>query len=387
MAVPFSRTTRALRADGARRSIALQVAGVLLLAAWAAWLAAARLTLYETSAGARVEAGRAVHPVDAAAGGRVVAAPGLRLGAAVRAGEVLVVLDAGAERIELERERARLASLAAQRSALVARLGDEGGALARSREALAAAAREGAARVRDAEVGERLARSEEQRAAALHAAGTLADAELQRARAAGDRAASAVDAARSTAALEEARGRQAVAEAEARLNALRGEIAAAEAEAARLRAAERRWTLEVERKTIRAPVDGRLARVEPLRPGGVLAAGARVAEVVPDGRLRIVAELPVRATGRVRAGQTARLRLAGFEPTRYGSVLARVARVGTEPRGGRVRVECEVVDAPPAIPLQHGLAGTLEIAVARVTPAALFAGRVARALRGEEEAR
>ena len=161
-------------------------------------------------------------------------------------------------------------------------------------------------------------------------------------------------------------------------------MASLDAEAARAAAAARRWTLEVERRTVRAPVDGRLARVEAVRPGQVLAPGARVAEVVPPGRMRIVADLPAEATGRIRAGQTARLRLDAFPPTRYGTVQARVARVGAEPRGGRVRVECEVVRAPAGIPLQHGLAGTLEIAVGAETPAALLAGAADRALRGGE---
>src|SRR3954470_10507558 len=118
MPVPFSGTTRALAADRGRGALALQLAGAAAVAAWAAWMGAARLTLYEDSAAARGEADRAVHPVDAASGRRAAAAPGLRLGAAVRAGDVLVVLDASAERIELERERGRLASLQRERAAL-----------------------------------------------------------------------------------------------------------------------------------------------------------------------------------------------------------------------------------------------------------------------------
>lgn len=382
MPVPFAGTTRALRADRGRGAIALQLAGAAAVAAWAAWMATARLTLYEASAAARVEAGRAVHPVDAPAGGRVAEVRGLRLDAPVRAGDVLVVLDAGAERIELERERARAASIERERAALTARLDDEARVLARTRDALAASAGEAAARIREAESARRLAETQLGRAEALHAAGSLSAAELGNARAAAEQAASAVEALRSGGAASEARGRQAAAESEARANALRGDLAALDAEASRAAAAARRWALEVERKTVRAPVDGRLARVEGVRPGQVLAPGARVAEVVPAGRTRIVAELPAEATGRVRAGQTARLRLDAFPPTRYGTVLARVARVGAEPRGGRVRVECEVVRAPAGIPLQHGLAGTLEIAVGRATPAALLAGAADRALRG-----
>jgi multidrug resistance efflux pump len=382
MPVPFSGTTRALRADRGRGALALQLAGAAAVAAWSLWMGTARLTLYEASAAARVEAGRAVHPVDASAGGRVVSAPGLRLDAAVRAGDVLVVLNTDAERIELQRERDRIASLDRERAALVARVEDENRVLARSRDALAASGGEAAARVREAESARDLAQTQLRRAEALHAAGSISAAELENARAAAEQAAAAVDALRSGGAASDARGRQAAAESEARINALRGEMASLDAEAARAAAAARRWALEVERRTVRAPVDGRLARVEAIRPGQVLAPGARVAEVVPPGRMRIVADLPAEATGRIRAGQTARLRLDAFPPTRYGTVQARVARVGAEPRGGRVRVECEVVRAPAGIPLQHGLAGTLEIAVGAETPAALLAGSADRALRG-----
>lgn len=383
MPVPFSGTTRALLADRGRGAIAMQLAGAAVVAAWAAWIGAARLTLYEASDAARIEADRAVHPVDAPSGGRVVQAPGLRLGAPVRAGDVLVVLDARAERIELERERGRVASLERERAALASRLDAEARVLARTRDALAAAAGESAARVREAESASRFADAQARRAAVMGAAGALSDADVSRTRAAAEQAASDLDAARSGGAATQARGRQSVAEGEARIDALRGELAGLEAEAARAASNARRWELEVERKTLRAPVDGRLARVEAVRPGEVLAPGARVAEVVPPGRLRIVAQLPVRATGRIRAGQAATLRLDAFPPMRYGTVVARVARVGAEPRGGRVRVECEVVRAPAAIPLQHGLAGSLEIAVGAATPASLLAGAAERALRGD----
>jgi multidrug resistance efflux pump len=382
MPVPFAGTTRALRADRGRGALALQLAGAAAVAAWAGWMGTARLTLHEASAAARVEADRAVHPVDAASGGRVAAAPGLRLDAAVRAGDVLVVLDAGAERIELERERGHLSSLGRERAALVARLGDEARVLARTGDAEAASAGEAAARLREAESASRFADAQARRASALRAAGSISDEELGRARTAAEQGASQVDALRSGGAAGTARGRQAAAEGEARIDALRGELAALDAEASRSASAVRRWEMEIERKTLRAPVDGRLARVEAVRPGQVLAPGARVAEVVPPGALRIVAELPTASTGRVRTGQTARLRLDAFTPTRYGTVLARVARVGAEPRAGRVRVECDVVRVPGGIPLQHGLAGTLEIDVGVATPAALLAGAADRVLRG-----
>jgi pyruvate-ferredoxin/flavodoxin oxidoreductase len=82
--------------------------------------------------------------------------------------------------------------------------------------------------------------------------------------------------------------------------------------------------------------------------------------------------LPPAALGRIRPGQPARLRLQGFPWTQYGSIGAMVSDVASEVRDGRVRVEL-VIDprAASPIPLQHGLPGTVEVEVERVSPATL----------------
>ena len=65
---------------------------------------------------------------------------------------------------------------------------------------------------------------------------------------------------------------------------------------------------------------------------------------------------------------------------------ATVSRVAGEVRDGRVRVELALgargreEDRIPAIPMQHGLPGTVEVEVERVSPARLIlrlAGRLA----------
>ncbi len=78
------------------------------------------------------------------------------------------------------------------------------------------------------------------------------------------------------------------------------------------------------------------------------------------------------AVGRIQPGQRARLRLTGFPSTRYGSIPAAVVRVGSEARDGRIRVELDVLpgDGSP-LPLEHGLPGTVEVEVERLSPAAL----------------
>jgi membrane fusion protein (multidrug efflux system) len=103
---------------------------------------------------------------------------------------------------------------------------------------------------------------------------------------------------------------------------------------------------------------------------------------MPTGKLRVVAEFaPEAAFGRIRPGQPARMRLDGFPWLQFGTISATVDSVAGETRAGRVRVELEVLaDPTSAIPLQHGLPGTVEIEVERVLPAKLalrIAGKIA----------
>jgi membrane fusion protein (multidrug efflux system) len=145
----------------------------------------------------------------------------------------------------------------------------------------------------------------------------------------------------------------------------------------------RRLEQEIERRRLRAPVAGRLGQILPVRRGTRLREGERIAVVVPDGGgLRAIAEFPVaQAAGRIRAGQPARARLDGFPSTAWGSLPARVVSVGSEPRGGWLRVELTVTPDPTSrIPLQHGLPGQVEVEVERVSPLGVLARLAGRAL-------
>jgi membrane fusion protein (multidrug efflux system) len=122
-----------------------------------------------------------------------------------------------------------------------------------------------------------------------------------------------------------------------------------------------------------APVAGRLGEVAVLRVGAFVDEGDTLGAVVPRGSLRIVAEfLPPAALGRIRPGQPAWMRLAGFPWTQYGALRATVQRVGHEVREGRVRVELTVdAGSGAAVPLQHGLPGSVEVQTEMVTAATL----------------
>jgi multidrug resistance efflux pump len=109
---------------------------------------------------------------------------------------------------------------------------------------------------------------------------------------------------------------------------------------------------------------------------------------VPTGELRIVASFePADALGRIQPGQPARLRLDGFPWTEYGSISATVTHVGSEVRDGRIRVELAVnPHSANRVPMQHGLPGTVQVVVERISPASLVLRVVGRGLGGSRQA-
>lgn len=98
------------------------------------------------------------------------------------------------------------------------------------------------------------------------------------------------------------------------------------------------------------------------------------ARVEMGGKLHVTAEfLPSAALGKIYPGQQAVFRAAGFPPAQYGTVSAQVSQVSGEIRDGKIRVEFRVNPASPSrIPFQHGLPGSVEVQIERISPAALI---------------
>jgi hypothetical protein len=99
---------------------------------------------------------------------------------------------------------------------------------------------------------------------------------------------------------------------------------------------------------------------------------ARESHQVGVPQLNVVALFhPSVALGRVRPGQSARVRFDDFPWNEYGAP-ARVSNVAAELRDGRIRVELTFdPDVMSGIPYQHGLAAQVEIETERVSPATL----------------
>ena len=372
MSTPFSRSMQSLAADGFRYSLSGMLLAAVLLSAWAVWFFIARVTLYEVSVGARLEVSEAAHPVEAQVAGRVRATH-LVLGQEVQGGDVLVELDVDAQRLQLEEERTRLAALASQPAELRNEIKAEEAAKNEDQQAGRIALAQARARYREAEATAQLRVQEAQRLEFLYARAAAAELELLRAKAEVRKNWEATDALRLEVSRLERDLQMRVNDRQTRLQRLKLYVTQLEGQIAVTRATSERLEYEIERRYIRAPVAGRLGEVATLQVGTWVREGARLGAVVPPGTLKVMADfLPSAAIGRIQAGQPARLRLEGFPWTQYGAISATVASVASEVRDGRVRVELAAhPNSASPIPLQHGLPGTVEVEVDRVSPAML----------------
>ncbi len=371
MANNFSRTLRALRADGPAGWLIQALVAALFLGLWASWFFGSRVTVLAVSTSARAEVDNQVHQVEAPVAGRIVRVA-MDLDAEVEEGQILVELEVEGQQSRLDEQQARLAGLDSQLESLALELSGAELALEQWRAARQAEVDEAQERYNEAREAADQAAQEAADQVTLEEQGLVSKQELARARSEATRRRAAADA--EQASLLRLRGDQQVEETtrRAELENLRGETAQLATERAAITAAVTGLRRELAQRTIRAPAAGRLGEVTPLGAGAYVDEGDRLATVVPTGRILAVAEFaPADAVGRIHAGQPARLRLTGFPSTRYGSIPATVARVGSEAQGGRIRVELEVTPLDDSLPLEHGLPGTVEVEVERLSPAAL----------------
>jgi multidrug resistance efflux pump len=373
MTTPFSKTFSRLLTDHGHAQSWTLLATLITLGAWCWWAVRAQVTLYEVSSQARVELDSATYPVEATLAGRVVRT-NLHVGKVVRAGEVLVEIDPVSGQLELRQQVTTVQGLEPVLSRLRAQVAAEGQEGIEERKATEVAAEEAGNRVRESEATVKYDEAELSRAQKLQHEGLApqrdvekAEAELRRQRAA-------------TAALESSARRviqeQSVhdRERDVRVARLSGEIATLQAQRDNLNTGIDRSKYEIERREIRAAIDGYIGECAVLRPGAVLQAGEKLASIVPSGQLVAAAQFPARAAfGRIRPGQSARLRMDGFPWGEFGSVNATVSQVAQEIRDGNVRVEFQFQPKSDFRgKLEHGMPGTVEVAVERVTPLSLI---------------
>jgi len=370
MATTFSRTLRSL--DQQRPRPWLLFSMLFVVTALAAWMTLARVSVYEVTQQARLEVSRAAHPLAASVPGRIVRSQ-LQLGRQVAEGDVLVELDTTDAELAVREKQTRVTSLEARRVALDKEIAAERATLAAQRQARSQSAEELEAQIEKAEAQAKFAAVQADRATKLRATNSLSAAEAEKALA---------DAETTRAALTESRaalkrsGSDRVAlenERQTRIVRLERESVELSGDIDNERAAIRRLERDLAERQLRAPVAGRIGEVADVRVGSVVQAAQKLCAIIPAGAPRAVAHFPPAVVGRLKSGQSARLRLDGFPWTQFGTLPATVADIDTEPQDGLIRVELSLAPRPTSnIPLDHGLTGSVEIEVERISPTVLL---------------
>ena len=378
MHVPFFRTIRTLEGENHAISGAAVVTGLAVLAAWIVWMVVGNVAIYAVSTTARVEAIRVPRAVEAPSEGQL-ARLNVALGQHVRAGSILFELDATPETLTQEEEEERLRSLASEHEGLIRQIQAQRVALEEARRVARASAEKANTQRDSAEASARLAEAERIREQRLFEAGLLSDRELNRAIAEDERARALARQAALEAQTVFSEQQLKQAAQEAALEALTTQLARIEGQTEQNRIALRRARNEVTRRVVRATVDGTVGELAPLRQGTSLHQGQKLAVLVPDGQLHVVADFPAGvAAGRIRPGQRARMRLEGFSWTAYGAISAVVTAAASEPTDGLIRVELKSTATGPLIPMQHGLPGRVEVETERVSPAEFLLRNIGR---------
>jgi membrane fusion protein (multidrug efflux system) len=328
--------------------------------------------LYEVSTAARVELDSFTYPVQAPFAGKIVKT-NLSVGKEVRRGDILVEIDSESDQLELRQEQVRAGGLSPELERLRSQMAAEERAQADDRQAARAASEEAANKIREAETAAKYADLELERVGKLQEQGLVAQRELDKAQAESRRLRAAVTTLESSARRIPQEQATRDRDRESRLQRLRSEMVRLDTERGTLQAGIKRREYEIERRRVRAPIDGRVAEAAILRVGAVVRDGEPLGSIIPEGKLIVAAHFPAQAAlGRIRAEQRATLRLDSFPWAEFGTVSASVRRVAQEVRDGKVRVELSIEPGSTYRGrLEHGMPGSLEIAVERVSPAFL----------------
>jgi multidrug resistance efflux pump len=369
MAVAFQHTLRCLDRERAGHSAWRLLLIAAALGAWIVWLTCAQVPVYAVSQSGRLEVQTKTHRAAAAGAGKVVRLSAA-LGALVSEDQVLLHLDDSVERRKLDEALVALEAIELRTHALQSQLTAE----ARVRESQRLASEQALKRAELAlnEAGNSLQYQER--------LGRIAD-ELHR-----EELISHLEAYKSAQELSTSQLRREAVDADlskqradmhytqelqtARIAGLSRELT--DLDAARLQASAAVATAraQVDRRVVRAPIAGHVGSLAALEIGDVVREGDLIATIVPEERLRVVAEFAAAdALGRVKPGQAARVRLDGFSIVEFGTLGASVQRVASEPQRGSVRVELSLsAQAFSRLPLEHGVPGRVEVRVESAAP-------------------
>ena len=368
----FTRSLRAIDRDRFRRNGWWLVATLLLLVVWGWWFFLSDVGVYIQSDHARVEVAQQTIQLQSLVSGRVITTH-TTLGSRVTKGDVIVELDAETQRQQLKEEEQRLQSLFRQIQISRNQLTTQQSILSEHRAGKKAERSEAEARLRKAVIAMQLAKEEAARASLLDQSNSIAKAEVERAVSKAQEAEANVEALQNEVDQTTAAHRAQTSIDRQKIDELYREIALLEGEVAEANERVIALNQAIDHHFIYAPSDGHIGEFSGIHPGRVVQSGEPLGTVVPDGELKVTAYFqPAKALGRAKIGQQGLIRFAGFPWTEYGMVPATVTTLTTEIQEEGYRVELALDSKHQnRIPLQHGLPGSVEIEVERVSPATL----------------
>jgi len=345
-----------------------------------AWATCAEVPVMKVSSQGRIEPHNAVYRLEPQAAGKVVRSL-LDLDKDVKEGDLLIEFDTRTERLELDQARATAAALEQELTVIRDQIANKKTELAASNRVDEVALRE--AHEREGEIAPRH-KLAEQRAELAKRSPTGSISELEKMERLTEADSLGFAGRAQGLAIERLRREQEVKRQTivAQNLGLKREELRIDGQLRELRVNIDRLQYAIDRKQYKAPASGRLVDVVELGAGAFIADGQRLGTILAtDADIRVRARFPKEMVGMIRPGQTAQLKLDGYPWTIYGTVPARVTRVGTEPGitatpeaiPGTVRVELDLEKpSDTRIQLQHGLTATVEVEVARVSPVALL---------------
>lgn len=368
----FHHTLRTLRAMRLQRHAFLVVLLVGLVAAWATWLAIGNMAIYVRSERGRLEVSQSAVAVNAPVEGVVVECA-LSLGRHTAEGDLLVRLDARTFELQAAEKRAELEAKKAALAGLRRQLASERAARDVVAELVAQTERTGRARVSAEQHGAEWKRKENDVVVRLREANLASRLEEMRVSSEMDALTMQTALASEQARLDTSNAKTSLRDRDAKITALERQVVESENEVSLQGARLATLEFEVERRSVRATAPGSLIDVVTCTPGMTVMPSTRLATLLPNGDVRMVAFFkPSESVGRLKRGQTAIVRVEAFPWTQYGTLTARVAEVGSEPRDGLVRVEMNMTRQDGVIPSMHGMIATAEVETEHLSPGRLL---------------
>jgi adhesin transport system membrane fusion protein len=128
----------------------------------------------------------------------------------------------------------------------------------------------------------------------------------------------------------------------------------------------------VDRREIRAPVEGIVNNIAVRTIGGVVQAGMQLIEIVPiEDELKIIAKIQPSEIAFIRPGQAAKVKITAYDAQKYGALDGQLVRIGANSatdREGNASFEIEVRtdksymgDEANPLPIMPGMVAEVEV--------------------------